>query len=324
MSRLVRCAPDNGARLSRRSLLRAVVRVAPLAGAASLCTPLLAPLTVRAQPTALDITTTDVNGLVLLRGAGCNVLAMRGDDGALMVDGGLAENADALLRAVYAATGNDRIHTLINTHWHPEQTGANEAVGRAGGVIFAHEKMQMFLSNRVQSALFEGRLEPLPEAARPNRVTRSDGSLEFSGRRIDYGYLPAAHTDGDLYVHFPDANVLAAGGVVSGDRWPLLDWRAGAWYGGRVRALQWLAELVRPDTQVVPSDGPILTGRDIVRQRDIYLELFQTLIDYLNMGMGIEDTVARNPLARYADEFGDASAFLDGAYRSMLIAYVPE
>lgn len=269
--------------------------------------------------------TTDLDGLTLLQGTGSNVVAMPGDTGALMVDGGLAANVEALLDAVFAATGNDRVDTLIDTHWHPEQTGANVAVGRAGGTIFAHKNTAMFLSNTVYaSALFEGRLEPLPAAGRPNKTARSDGSFEFAGHRIDYGYLPQAHTDGDLYVYFPEIDVLAAGGVVSGDRWPLLDYKNGAWYGGRVRALQWLAELVNPDTAVVPADGRLITGRDIVRQRDIYDELFETMIDYMNMGFGAEDAVAHNPLEAYEAEFGDASAFLDGAYRSMLIAYVPE
>jgi len=75
---------------------------------------------------------------------------------------------------------------------------------------------------------------------------------------------------------------------------------------------------------VVPADGALLTGRDIARQRDIYDELFVTLIAYMNMGLGAEDVVARNPLQKYAAEFGDPSAFLDGAFRSMQIAYVPD
>jgi hypothetical protein len=91
-----------------------------------------------------------------------------------------------------------------------------------------------------------------------------------------------------------------------------------------VRAFERLADLVKPDTRVVPADGRLLTGRDIVRQRDIYQELFLTLIGYMNMGLGAEDVVARNPLEKYTAELGDASAFLDGAFRSMQIAYVPD
>src|SRR6186997_1607216 len=121
----------------------------------------------------------DAGGATLFEGAGCNVIALPGPDGALMIDGGLAANADALLAAVKTATRTTRIHTLINTHWHPEQVGANEAVGRAGGVIFAHEKTKLALSNTVYaSAIFTERLAPLPEVARPTRTTRGDGSMQ--------------------------------------------------------------------------------------------------------------------------------------------------
>jgi cyclase len=293
------------------------------AGALALGGACLSSLAARAQNAAI-VPTELGGGLFLLQGAGGNVLALRGDDGALLVDGGLEASADALLRAAYAATGASRVATLINTHWHPEQTGANVPVGLGGGKIVAQEKTAMYLANSVRSALFDGRLAPLPEAGRPTETVRSEGSLEFGGQRVDYGYLPAAHTDGDLFVHFPRANVLAAGGVLSGERWPLLDYRNGAWLGGRVRALERLADLVHPDTRVVPADGRPVAGRDVVRQRDIYRELFVTMIGYLNKGFGAEDAVAANPLASYASEFGDASAFLDGAFRSMLIAYVPD
>jgi len=320
MSRFTSTRPSNNERLSRRRFLRASVEV----GVASLA--LLPALAPRAQSGA-QITTSDLSGLKLLQGAGCNVLAMHGEGGALMVDGGLAANAEALLRAVYAATGNDSVRLLINTHGHPEQTGANATVGMAGGTVIAHEKTRQYLSHKVYAMTADRRLvpvEPLAEKARPTQVVRDTGTLEFAGRRIDYGYLPAAHTDGDLFVHFPQANVLAAGGVVSGESWPLLDYRNGAWLGGRVRAVEWLADIVRPDTHIVPAQGKVLTGRDIARQRDIYRELFETMIGYLNKGFGAEDAVRTNPLKRYESEFGDASAFLDGAYRSMLIAYVPD
>jgi glyoxylase-like metal-dependent hydrolase (beta-lactamase superfamily II) len=292
-------------------------------GAVALGATLFPALAARAQQTS--ITTTDLgDGAFLFRGAGCNVLALRGGDGALMIDGGLAANAEALLRAVFAATGNDRVHTLVNTHWHPEQTGANELVGRAGGTIFAHEKTAMYLSHPVSSTLFTGQLKPLPEDARPREKTRGEGSFDFAGRKIVYGYLPSAHTDGDLFVHVPDLNLMAVGGVVSAEAWPLLDYRNGGWFGGRVRAVERLATLVKPDTRVMPADGPLLTGRDMARQRDIYDDLFVTMIGYMNMGLGAEDVVARNPLAKYEAEFGDPAAFLDGAFRSMQIAYVPD
>ena len=295
------------------------------AAAAAIGGALLHASPISAQQNTSRISITDLKGATLLQGAGCNVVAVPGQDGALMIDGGLAAHADALLAAVRSATGSNRIHTLINTHWHPEQTGANEAVGRGGGVIFAHEKTKLSLSNTIYASIaFKGRLAPLPQAARPTRTTRGDGSMEFAGQPIDYGYMPAAHTDGDIYIRFPKLNLLVVGGVVSAEEWPLLDYQNGAWLGGRVRALERLAGLVTPDTRVVPANGRVMSGSDIVRHRDMYQKLFLTMIEYLNMGMGPEDAVTRNPLKSYQGEFGDPSAFLYGALRSMMIAYVPD
>jgi hypothetical protein len=67
-----------------------------------------------------------------------------------------------------------------------------------------------------------------------------------------------------------------------------------------------------------------MTGSDIVRHRDMYQKLFITMIDYMNKGFGPEDAAQRNPLKEYQSEFGDPSAFLYGAMRSMQIAYVPD
>jgi len=305
-----------GAPVCRRQFLLA--GVAAFGGA-------LVPSFAGAQQAAAQITTIDLGGATLFQGAGGNVVAVGGPDGGLMIDGGLAANAEALLAEVRRATGSTRVHTLVNTHWHPEQTGANEIVARNGGVIFAHDKTKLAESNTVYSSvLFAGRLAPLPPAARPTKTTRGDGSMEFAGQPVDYGYMPAAHTDGDLYVHFPKMNLLAAGGVVSAVNWPLLDYRNGAWLGGRVRALQRLAGLVKPDTRIVPADGRVMTGAEIVRHRDMYQKLFTTMIGYLNMGLGPEDAVERNPLKEYTGEFGDPAAFTYGALKSMMIAYVPD
>jgi cyclase len=298
-------------------------------GVAALGAPLLPASVAKAafqtRQASSPLVSLDLRGATLFQLAGHNVIALPGPDGALMVDGGLAESAGGLLGEVTKATGTTRVHTLINTHWHPDVTGANEAVGRSGGVIFAHEKTKTMVSNTVYSAIgFKDRVPPLSKEARPTKVTRGDGSMEFAGQQIDYGYMPAAHTDGDLFVHFPKLNLLAVGGVVSAEEWPLLDYKNGAWLGGRVRALERLAKIVKPDTRVVPATGRTMTGADIVRHRDMYQKLFTTMIGYLNMGQGPEDAVTKNPLKEYEKEFGDASDFEYAALRSMMIAYVPD
>lgn len=307
--------------LSRRRLLGG--------GLAAVTAGALAPLSVlapsRAEAARTRITTTTLNGgLILLQGAGCNVVAVPGPDGALLIDGGLAANSRALLKAVRKATGSPRVSTLINTHWHPEPTGSNLAVGTAGGLIIAHEVTRLYEGRKAWSVCYEGTYGPLPEKARATKTTRTSGSLEFAGHPIEYAYLPAAHTDGDLYVHFPDANVLVAGGPVEGDHWPILDIHNGGWLGGLVRAYEKLATVVKPDTQIVPASGKLWTGADIVRYRDIYDKLFKQMFVYFNKGFGRSDAAAARPLKDYEGELGDAADFIAGAYQSLMWTYVPD
>jgi cyclase len=263
-------------------------------------------------------------GLALLSGAGANVLALKGADGSLLVDGGEARHSKALLKAATVTTGNRKVSTLINTHWHPAQTGSNEAVGRAGAQIVAHEVTRLYLARAVASVDYEGLHGPLAAAGRPTKTTRTDGALEFAGHTVAYGYLPAAHTNGDLYVHFPGLNVLAAGGPVASEAWPLLDWRNGAWLGGLVKAHEKLASIVKPDTRVVPASGRVLTGEELRRQHEMFAAFHEKMVVFQNRGMDSGDILAERPLAAFEGQYGDPSAFITGAFRSLNIAYSPD
>lgn len=280
----------------------------------------------RLQAQAVEITPIDLGYAWVFQGAGCNVFAIPGltEDGIMMVDGGLAAHSDALLDAVFDTFGKDRVHTLVNTHWHPEQTGCNERLGAQGAVIFAHEKTRMFLQNSVESALYEGRYGPLAAAGLPNRTIRESGTMKFAGQEILYGYLPAAHSDSDIWLYFPMLDTLIAGGPVTSGQWPVLDIRHGSWMGGLLKAYETLAQVVSADTVVVPAHGPIISGTDILRMRAMYTNLHLDLAEQLNLGMGPKDIVKMGLLDGYVDDFGDPTLFLDHAHRSIQRAYVPD
>lgn len=274
---------------------------------------------------AASIRATSLGGdFTLLTGAGCNVVALKGPQGSLLVDGGLAASSKALLRAVQKATKNRKVATLINTHWHPAQTGSNEAVGKGGGTLIAHEVTAKYLARAVASADYDGLYGPLPPVARPTQTTRKDGTLEFAGQPVRYGYLPAAHTNGDLYIHFPDSNLLVTGGPVTSESWPLLDYRNGAWLGGLVRAHETLAALVRPDTRVVPAHGRLLTGAELQAQHRLYADFHERMVVFQNKGYDSGDCLAQRPLKEHEAQFGDASAFIVGAFHSLNLAYSPD
>jgi cyclase len=276
-----------------------------------------------ADAKAHDITVADAGGLAVFAGAGCNVVGLAGPEGALLVDGGLAARSAALLQAVAQNLKTARVQTLINTHWHPEQTGSNEAVGKGGGTLIAHEVTRQFLGRKERSALYEGYYGPLPPKAIPTQTTYNTGSLTFAGEPVEYRYLPAAHTNGDLFIHFPKRNVIAAGGPVAADHWPVMDYLNGAFMHGFVRSYEILAEVAKPDTLIVPANGPILTGADIVRQKDMYWALFKQFFIFFNKGYGPHDVVDAQPLKDHEAQYGDPAQFLEYAYRSLQLATIP-
>mgnify|MGYP000064679497 CR=1 FL=1 len=308
---------------SRRSFLG---DSAVAAGIATLGGAFIAPAFAQQVAAPVEIIRTDLGYAKLLQGAGCNVVVIPGkpEDGMLMIDSGLAVHSDALLQAAYEASGQNKVHTLINTHFHPEQTGGNEAVGAAGGRIIAHTNTKMYLQNSVMSSAYEGRYGPLADAGIPGQTLREDGRMKFAGQEIVYGWLPAAHTDGDLFLYFPMLDTLITGGPVTTGQWPLLDIRQGGWIGGLLNAYEKLADIVSADTVVVPAHGPVTNGTTLIRMRNMYSELHLTLAEQLNLGMGWDDIVAANPLKQYEASYGDTSKFLELAMRSMTMAYVPD
>ena len=138
------------------------------------------------------------DNLLLVRGAGANVVVCRDAAGLAFVDGGLAANSGALLSLAQRELGAKRVHTLINTHWHREQTGLNERLGKQGVKIIAHENTRLWLSTTVRYEPDGPPFLPLPAAARPNDTTYNSGELQLGEEAVRYGYLSQAHTDGDL------------------------------------------------------------------------------------------------------------------------------
>ena len=282
------------------------------------------PSMVSAQST--EIIREELSHAWVFQGMGCNVFALPdiNGDGVLMVDGGLAEHSSALVESVLNTFGKDRIDMLVNTHWHPEQTGSNESLGALGTEILAHEKTHMFLSNSVQSALYEGRYGPLAEAGLPTKTIRGTGKMKYAGQEIIYGYLPAAHSDSDIWLYFTMLDTLIAGGPVTSGQWPVMDIRHGSWMGGLLKAYETLAQVVSADTVVIPAHGPIISGTDILRMRAMYTNLHLDLSEQLNLGMGPKDVIHMGLLDPYIVDFGDPTLFLDHAHRSIQRAFVPD
>jgi glyoxylase-like metal-dependent hydrolase (beta-lactamase superfamily II) len=263
------------------------------------------------------------DNLVLVRMSGeANVVAHTGANGVLLVDGGSASASDALMKAVANLPGSGPVHTIFNTHWHPEQTGSNERLGKAGATIIAHENTRLWLTTDVTWTWNGQRFKRLPKIAQPNKTFYTTGKLD-SG--IRYGYIPdAAHTDGDLYVYFPEQNVLAVGDIVTGQGWPVVDWATGGWIGGIVGGLQRLQTLANEETRIVPARGPVLSLADLKRQSEMYATIYDRLTQLLNKGRGPTEAVAAQPTKEFDAQMGNSDEFVRRAFESLWAYLSPD
>jgi len=279
----------------------------------------------RAQSASSAIATTQLgDNLFLLTGAGANVIARTGSDGVLLVDGGLAERANDLAQAVAALPGAKPVRTLLNTHWHPEQTGSNLSLGRADATIIAHENTRLWLTTDITRPWETRTFKPLPKEGLPNKTFYDKDALTVDGERIEYGYMLQAHTDGDIYVFFPKANVLAIGDVISGSGWPFIDWWTGGWINGIVSGLETLLKVANDQTKVVAGQGPVLTKADLETQHKMFGNISQRLRTFLFGGKNVDDVIAAQPTKEYNDRMGDPKDFLRLAFQSMWGHFTPD
>jgi glyoxylase-like metal-dependent hydrolase (beta-lactamase superfamily II) len=263
--------------------------------------------------------------LALIAGNGGNVLVRKAGNGDLLaVDGGLAANAAALLGAIQNSLGSDRVTTLVNTHWHHEHVGLNEVLGARGIRLFAHENTRQWLSTRIERPFDGAVFDPLPEAAQPNDTFYHYGALQHGDVPVEYGYLRQAHTDGDMYVFLPQDNVLHAGGIVSSDAWPLMDWWTGGWMGGLVDGIETLLSIANDSTVIVPATGPVMTKADLTAMRDMYAELFEAVRNSFMTSNTVEETLALKPAAAYEAKLGNSDLFIELSQWSLIPHYAPD
>ena len=251
--------------------------------------------------------------MVVVDGGGSNVLAFSTGDGFVLVDGGAPKSFDTVVTSLGA---NGRVNTLFNTHHHLDQTGNNERFSPAAKIIGHKRTLEWMSADHWRQA--DDRYEKArAKAARPTETFLTTGSLKAGGEQIDYGYLPLAHTNGDIYVHFRTANVLAVGDVASPLRDPALDYVTGAWIGGRVDAMDVLLTLANEQTRIVPAYGPVLSKAEFKAERDMMEEVRKRLFDQVREGDGPRDMLERGALKGLARTWNDPYKFLYDAAKGL-------
>ena len=138
----------------------------------------------------------------VLYGAGGNIGLAFGDEAVFLVDDQFAPLSDKILAKVTEITGRS-IDFVLNTHYHFDHTGGNEALGKAGALIVGHDN--------IRTRIIEDYEKP---GDAPVLTFRDRQTFHVNGLTIRAVHVPHAHTDGDSLVIFEGANVIHTGDLV--------------------------------------------------------------------------------------------------------------
>ena len=262
----------------------------------------------------VELTTVHVAGNVHMLqrpGGGGNVGVFVGPEGVLLVDSLFAPLADRLVAAV-GEISDGEIRFLINTHVHMDHIGGNEPLAGQGVLILAHDNVRVRTLERLRFPRFVGggfAPQP-PEGARPVVTYNDQMSFHFNGKEVRAFLAPAAHTDGDTFVYFPDSDVLHLGDVFRTTSYPIIDVYNGGSLAGTIEALETAIDMAGPRTKVIPGHGLRIVGRDaMVEFLDMIIDVRDQVRTMISEGKTLDAVMAVRPTAAYDAMWGQEASW---------------
>lgn len=168
---------------------------------------------------------------------------------------------------------------LVNTHWHPDHTGFNEAWARLGATVIAHESV--------------GPAQPERNGL-PNITFHDRYTLEGAGgRRLELEYLGGTHTPWDSVVYFPWARVLHIADLFGWGMIPLVSYDP-----AKVELLKrHLGRVLEYDAdRYVVGHGPVATPADVRRWLAYVEELQERVPPLARQGRSLDEIEAAVPV----------------------------
>ena len=248
-----------------------------------------------------------------LEGRGGNIGVLAGPQGVVLIDTQFAPLTEKILAAVAAIT-TAPIKLVINTHVHPDHIGGNLNLQEMGYPVIAHDNVRVRMAHGIRGG------DPWPRAARPTMTFVDELSL-FVNQSVRLVKVPSAHTDGDTFIHFVDADVLHLGDVFRTTGYPVVDFDNGGTAAGTLEALQIAIDLAGPQTRIIPGHGVLSSVDDVREFRDMIALVAERVSDLIDEGMSLEQVLAAAPTADLDERWGGApERFLTGMYQSIAAA----
>ena len=253
----------------------------------------------------VEITTENLGGnIYMFQGSGGNLAASVGKDGIFLVDDQMAPLAGKIKSAL-SAISKGKVRFVLNTHWHFDHVGGNEALAKAGAVLVAHKTVRKRMSAEQVDAFFNSKTPPAPEIARPVLTYVKELDFFLNDEIIEVTHPVPAHTDGDSIVFFRNANVLHAGDIYFQGMYPFIDYSTGGSIDGVIQAGQAMLAMIDDKTKVIPGHGSLSTKADFKTYIDMLNDIRHSMAKYIEEGKSLEQIQKLKPTARYDAKWGN-------------------
>lgn len=249
-------------------------------------------------------------------GDGGNIAVLHGPQGVLLVDAELPQGAPRVMAAV-ATFETAPLRYVIDTHWHVDHSGGNRFLTGAGALVIAHDAVRtrrmadqtLRIANAVVNAA------RYPESL-PVQTFSDSLTMHLNGETVHAFHVPGAHTDGDVIVHFINADVIHMGDVYTAGSFPFIDTSTGGRIEGMIAAVNQVLALADADTKIVPAHGPVGDRTTLTAYRDMLVAVRATIKAGVDAGQSLEQIRAARPTAAWP-QLGNPDDFIAVVHDSL-------
>ena len=234
------------------------------------------------------------DGLFMFEGAGGNSVAYVGSEGVVLVDTGFAP-MDEPLRAAVGKLSNKPVRIVVNTHWHLDHVGGNQALATSKAVVVAHENVRRHMSTDQHLAVIDRQVPASPAQALPMVTYQDRLTLHWGQEEISLIHIPAGHSDGDTVVFFRSSKVIHTGDLFFNCGYPYIDISHGGTIDGMIAAVEKLLDLADASTHIVPGHGPLATVGDLETYLKMLKDFRHAIANEVANGKDLKDILEAPP-----------------------------
>jgi cyclase len=222
--------------------------------------------------------------------------------------------ADSALRTVTKKS----IRQVIFTHYHDDHTLGMPYWRKAGAAAVAHASVLLQMAKDTTITSWDNwHRTKAPAAARPDLTFQDSLALDLGGQRVWLYHVPPAHTDGDVIVVLPWANVIHTGDLIEPGGPPFIDWWVGGSLDGMIAATDRILMLANESTRIVPGHGPVINKSIVIEHRRMLVALRERIGNAVRDGKTLDQVQAEAPAKDFEQLLGGPS----GASRFVRLLY---